>query len=275
MHYHQINNPLERPFHYSLCKPLLEQSPAHAAHAIREGKDPTPDMALGNLFHTLLLEPHELAKRFALEPHENGKTIRRNTIKYKQWYAQNISLGLQPYSIQDLKKCEAMIKSLRSNEHIAPLFKSMGIAEMVINWVDRWTGIPCAASIDWWRGMPVDLKKSRDASPEGFGKSIANYHYDIQAAFYCDGLKAASYPVPEIDDIPVFVWICCEDEPPYASALYYAQPEHFEAGREKYRHCLNVWKRCLESEAFLGYTSNKPIMPRLYKRKLIEGEYYG
>lgn len=125
-----------------------------------------------------------------------------------------------------------------------------GKAEQSVYWVDQVTGQLCRCRPDFWRAdnVLVDVKTTDDASLEGFGKSISNWRYDVQAAFYCDGVKAATG-----NDVRAFVFLAVEKRPPYAVACYMLTPEDVELGRLQYRRDLAVYAQCQQSGQWPGY----------------------
>ena len=72
----------------------------------------------------------------------------------------------------------------------------------------------------------LDVKTCPDASPTGFAKSIANYRYAVQAAFYSDGWTAATSQT-----VHAFVFAAVEKEYPFAAAAYILDDESIEQGR--------------------------------------------
>lgn len=125
-----------------------------------------------------------------------------------------------------------------------------GKAEQSVYWVDHVTGQLCRCRPDFWRAdnVLVDVKTTDDASLEGFGKSISNWRYDVQDAFYCDGVKAATG-----NDVRAFVFLAVEKRPPYAVACYMLTPEDVELGRLQYRRDLAVYAQCQQSGQWPGY----------------------
>lgn len=98
----------------------------------------------------------------------------------------------------------------------------------------RWDlgGVQLKGRLDAWhkgRGIIVDLKTTRDASPRGFGRAAAEYGYHAQAALYHDGLaELTSY------DHEYFI-VAVEKEAPYLTAVYEVLPDQLDAGRETVR----------------------------------------
>lgn len=132
-----------------------------------------------------------------------------------------------------------------------------GKAEQSVYWIDPETGVLCRCRPDWWRDddLLVDLKTTEDASPEGFAKSIANWRYDVQDAYYQDGVKLATGRTPR-----GFVFIAVEKKPPYAVAVYRLDDESRDLGRAQYRADLNRYAECMTSGNWPGYSGRiEPI----------------
>ena len=108
-----------------------------------------------------------------------------------------------------------------------------------------------AEEIEREKGVIVDLKTTRDASPDGFAKSVAQYRYHVQAAFYSDGYKAAFGEAPR-----GFVFIAVETEPPYLVAVYVASETMTSRGRIEYQTDLDTFRECLATDTWPGYSSS-------------------
>lgn len=147
-----------------------------------------------------------------------------------------------------------------------------GKAEVSFYWNDASTGELCRIRPDWLRDddVIVDLKTCEDASPDGFAKSVANWRYDVQDAFYCDGFRAVTGRKAR------FVFIAVEKKPPYAVAVYTLDAESKELGRAQYRADLDKYAECIANDNWPGYGDaiQKLNMPGWHKNKnqhLIEG----
>lgn len=125
-----------------------------------------------------------------------------------------------------------------------------GEAEKSVYWIDAATGVLCRCRPDWWRddNVIVDLKTTEDASPEGFAKSMANYRYDVQAAYYLDGVQAATRKRPK-----AFVFIAVEKKPPYGVGVYVLDSDSLELGRAQYQHDLRIYAECVRTGEWPGY----------------------
>ena len=96
-------------------------------------------------------------------------------------------------------------------------------------------------------GALLDLKKTRDASPEAFGRQAHSLAYHAQAAFYADAWAAAT------GEIRPFVFLAVEAEAPYASALYVVGDEALEQGRNTYGQWLAQYRLCEEAQEWPSY----------------------
>jgi exodeoxyribonuclease VIII len=94
----------------------------------------------------------------------------------------------------------------------------------------------------------VDLKTTEDASPEAFAKSIANWSYDTQDAFYTDGVLAATGK-----PLKAFVFLVVEksarvvEGQPLGVAVYQLDEAGRELGRAKYREDLGIYAQCVKT----------------------------
>lgn len=128
-----------------------------------------------------------------------------------------------------------------------------------------------------------DLKTTEDASPEGFAKSIANWRYDVQHAYYIDGTRLAleqgkcNPPQEGTAELSVywtdpvtgvlcrcrpdfwrgypkhFAFIAVEKKPPYAVGVYVLDSEGVDIGRAQYQHDLRIYAECVRTGEWPGY----------------------
>ncbi|MDR9060660.1 PD-(D/E)XK nuclease-like domain-containing protein [Burkholderia multivorans] len=236
----------------------IMRSPAHYREYVTNPPSPTPAMQLGTAFHVALLEPDRLGETFVVAPKFDRRT-KEGKAAAEAWEAENA--GKTPLTADQMAAIEQMVVSVRSHQGAANLLAS-GMAEMSGFWTDPDTGIQCKCRPDWvvtmedrpdWITAIVDVKTCRDASADGFARAIATLGYDVQAAFYQDGLKALTgRSVP-------FYYIAVETEPPFAVAAYKASDEMIEVGRTKYRGALQLLKWCRENDRWPGYQPNGEI----------------
>jgi uncharacterized protein YajQ (UPF0234 family) len=162
---------------------------------------------------------------------------------------------LKPEQMAAIQSMEHMVRC-----HVGAANKlSNGMAEMSGFWRDPETGIECKVRPDWLAvegdeitGI-VDVKTCCDASANAFAKAIASMGYDLQAAFYQDGMLAVTgLTLP-------FYFIAVEKEAPYAVAAYKASGEMIETGRAKYRAALQLLQWCQQNDRWPAYQPNGEI----------------
>lgn len=229
----------------------VAKSPAHYfARYLDENRperEPTAAMIAGTLAHCAVLEPEEFANRYAVGPDISKAT--------KEWKAFEASLadGRQAIKPDQLKQAFAQSTSVRSIPDIADLL-SKGFAEVSAYWHDEETGILCKCRPDWVHPCDdgsviiVDLKTTTDASPREFSRSIAEWRYHVQAAWYADGYAKASGLT-----VRGFVFAAVETDFPHLPAAYMLDEESIEQGRIDYRRNLETYAECLACGIWPGY----------------------
>jgi hypothetical protein len=128
-------------------------------------------------------------------------------------------------------------------------FRKPGWSEVVIE-ADLF-GVKCKARIDRLTadcGAIIDCKKCQvgKADQESFAKSVANYGYHIQAAFYAEVVRAA------VGEYPLFTWMIIEDKPPHCVNVIDASNFDLQVGRWEVQRVLDQWKRATETGVYHG-----------------------
>lgn len=179
----------------------------------------------------------------------NGKNVRLWSDVLAEWTENNPGrIVLTPETWDQL---HAMANAVHSHPAAGALLTGCpGEAEKSVYWNDAITGVLCRCRPDWWRddNVIVDLKTTEDASPEGFAKSMANYRYDVQAAYYMDGIQKATRKRPK-----AFVFIAVEKKPPYGVGVYVLDADSLELGRAQYQHDLRIYAECVRTGEWPGY----------------------
>jgi exodeoxyribonuclease VIII len=133
----------------------------------------------------------------------------------------------------------------------ALLYGMPGKAEQSVYWNDPTTGELCRCRPDFWRddNVLVDLKTTEDASQEGFAKSIVNWRYHVQDAFYTDGIRLATRKL-----VKAFVFVAVEKKPPYAVGVYMLDQVGRDLGRLEYARNMVTWAECRRTNEWPGYS---------------------
>jgi exodeoxyribonuclease VIII len=230
----------------------LAKSPRHYwAKYLDPNRQPEPQtdaLLLGQACHTAVFEPHKFDKEFAVKPKFDMRTTAG-----KQAAAdfQEMNNGKTLITI-DMYDNAMRIKSAVRNHDVAKLFLQKGKAEETFYFTEPESGAPVKIRTDFISESTnyiVDLKTTKDASPLAFGKSAYDYWYHTQAALYLDGL---SFNNVRPDG---FLFIAVESSAPYEVALYYADDEAIQLGRQTYMPLLKLFQECQQSGNWPGYSS--------------------
>lgn len=218
----------------------------------REKKESTEAQKFGTLLHSMALEPDKFDERYVVAP----EGIDRRTKDGKATWAQlqDEAVGKTIIKADDFNKAKAMRGALLADPVLGILLNSdseKAGRELTILWTDEATGLNCRGRVDLlYDGIAMDIKTTQDASPTKFRKSIGNFRYHVQAAFYIDGLKAVG-----CGDI-AWLWGAIEKEAPYATLPCGLQPDALERGRQIYRAELEQVARCLDSGKWPSYSES-------------------
>ena len=196
---------------------------------------PTQAMRLGSLTHCAVLEPDELTKRYQLAPD-------RRTKEGKAAVVEMAADVIEAVSEADLAQALQM-DDVRSNS-TAALLLANGQAEQSFWWDDIATGMRCKCRPDWFDGETiVDLKTCQDASPAGFAKAVAAFHYQLQAAHYLCGTLAKR-----------FIFVAVEKSAPFATACYELDAQAMVHGSVLRHNALQRIQDCRAINEWPGYT---------------------
>lgn len=227
---------------------FLKKSPAHYKAFLDGDLVFSSDaMDLGSMVHAAILEPDFFAQMYAV-----GPDAAKNTTLWK---------NAQSASSRTLIKPDDMAKIMRMRDavlhhHLARKIIDGAEIEMSGFWTDPATDVKCRFRPDIIkksdRGIVLaDLKTTRDASPDGFAKSVVNYSYYRQAAFYLDGYEACTGDTPSD-----FIFIAVETEPPYICETYCLPHEAIAKGRQEYSDLLFTLDECIRLDRWPGYSSS-------------------
>lgn len=229
---------------------MMAKSPAHYAHAVKHGIGDTQALKAGRALHTATLEPEFFSIRYATW--DGG--IRRG----KDWDAFDASAaedGKEVLKLEEVLELQVMAESVRSHPE-ASKFLSGGVAERSLLWTVetpelgdlKATKRAAKSRIDYLGPLgAVDLKSTRDASPEGFGRQAWTLGYLGQAAFYVDAIEAVTGDV-----VPYWI-VAVEKSAPFVVQVYEVPPALLSIGRDHYRDLLVRLAQCEASGNWHGY----------------------
>lgn len=231
----------------TIARALVLQTPAHAKQqhpllADIPWKRESVAMDEGTVLHQMLLgddrcdilDYDDFRTTAAKEARDAARACGRVPVLRKKW-DELVLLG------------EALKRQVAEFPATPPLFVD-GRAEQTIVWDEG--GVACRARLDWLRNDLAcvdDLKKSRSAQPRAWQRSFWAYGYDMQAAFYLRGVRAA------FGKEPLFRWVAIEPDPPYALSVFQLSDAALDAAQVKIDMALEIWSECLRTGVWPSY----------------------
>jgi exodeoxyribonuclease VIII len=213
---------------------LVARSPAH--YFYRAQHEPTRAMVIGSATHAAIFEPDVFAKQYMLL---RDVTDRRSSA-YKQAVAvhgeDNVLTGKEADSVHGMQA------ALRLNPHAVALLDATGWCEIAVFATDPVTGVLVKCKFDKLLHdlSSVDLKTTQDIRE--FAKSVANYRYHVQQAFYSDVFEWATG-----EQLRSFDFLAAEKDAPNASKVFALDKPSVDYGRKLYREALEAYAAALAS----------------------------
>lgn len=215
----------------------LLRSPAHFQAYLQAERKETPAFTRGLALHAKLAGERDTV---AVAPDVD----RRTNLGKSEWRAFELAAAgkivvTPEVDAQTDRMAEAIAvhgiagEYLRTGEHELSTFF-------------HFDGIACKARIDCLTETAiVDWKSAADI--EAFARSAAAYHYDLQAAWYSEAVRAVTGKA-----LP-FVFVMVEDAPPYAVKVFQAGETMLERGLHNMRRCVELFKQCKQANDWPGY----------------------
>lgn len=228
---------------------LLAKSPYHYKHKDEFERKDSAALVLGSAVHKLVLEPKDFFNEFSVEPDVDKRTKEGKAI-YNEFLANSggkIALDKGTHDI--VEQIANAVKSIRETA----VFLRDGLAEQ--SYFSEIDGVAVKCRPDFFNenlGLCIDLKTTSDASADGFARSVANFNYHVQAAFYSDILKSLGKSVNN------FLFIAVETKKPFMVGFYTLDEIAIEQGRKTYQALLERYKLCLARGEWWGYAKFEP-----------------
>ena len=229
---------------------LVNRSPAHYFFA--EDKPSTRAMQLGTALHAAILEPELFASSYMLL---KDVTDRRTSI-YKEAVkthgADNVLISTEADYVAGMQE------SVFSNEKAKQLLKNCEYKEISVFATCPKTGVNLRCRFDGLsikNNYAIDLKTTRDSSPDEFSKAIYNYRYHVQDAFY-----RYVYFLATGIELDFFEFIAVESDIPHPTMLYKLDDISRNIGKAEYERNLNTTAECIKNNHWPAYTAESDVI---------------
>ena len=209
----------------------------------------TEAMLCGSLFHAMALEPDAVSSRYKERVHpgttragkeeaEAAKQSGLSLVRSEMWSACTIMA-------EAVRKHPLMVTASRASDFMQ---------EVSIYWNEG--PVPCKARIDAVATLPmfglcaIDLKSTQDASPGAIERSIYQWGYHRQAAWYRRALRSVGMSAQ------AFVLVFVEKTPPYVVTAANVSENAQCVALEEIKSAVDLYKECSVSGVWPGYTTN-------------------
>lgn len=233
------------------AKKLLPPScPAIFDYERRNPPEPTATFDTGHAAHKLVLG---VGPDIVVVPGE-----RWDTKEAKTQVAEAREAGQVPVKQDVFDTVTAMAAALREHPIASALLSDGGHPESSLLWRDETTNIVRRCRLDWrpapktGRTIGVDYKTGMSANPDEFAKQAATYGYDLQAAWYTDGLIACGLA----DTDAQFVFIVQSKKPPYLVTVCQIPTADIRIARVRNRQAIDLYADCTARNHWPGYADN-------------------
>jgi len=158
--------------------------------------------------------------------------------------------GRTVLSATDWHKLHLMRGSVMAHPTARKMIEARGDIERCHYWIDEPTGELCRARLD--KTIPahnviLDVKTTADI--DKMSRSIMEYRYHVQDAFYSDGYAATTAPDPTF----LFLFVSTtRDRARYPVRVKSIEPMSRQIGVNEYRADLNVYARCRKTGMWGG-----------------------
>lgn len=215
---------------------LIARSPAHYMHAAR--REQSRAMEIGTAIHCALLEPERFKEEYMLLRDVKDRRASAYKEAIKQFSSERVLVSTEATNIA------AMQESVMAQPEAREALETEGWREVSLFATCPDTGVlmKCRFDLLTADSRAYDLKKTRDARPDQFGKSVNEYRYHVQQPFY-----SRVFELVAGEPLKSFKFIAVEDQPPYTAAVYKLDDLTAEIGRFLMNRDFSTYTRCVES----------------------------
>lgn len=225
---------------------MIHQSINHYINRVRVETD---NMRFGTAVHSAVLQPETWPRDFMRGPDVDRRTKEWKSAEHE---AKERGLLLLPPELWDnVEKARDAVFS-HPVDVISHIAYGNGVAESSLFTADPETGILLKARPDYIvpdKKLCLDLKTTKNASPNEFARSCGTYRYDCQQALYTDILSW------QLGGDWSFKFIAVESAPPFNVGVYEIHPEDVANARILYQSDIRRFINWAEGyEVFTGYS---------------------
>ena len=244
--------------HAAVSKSDLDAAHKSGRHYFdKKNGPPRPSTAafdLGTALHAFAL-PGESLDSVAVRMPEGLKKTTKEGKAFVAEHADKIILNTT-----DAHCLDQMMLSLREHPVSSALVNGelAGKSEQSFFVTEPETGLEVKCRPDFMLNdgsLIIDLKTTTDASPKGFQKSMVNFRYYVQAAWYLDVVELATGKRPD-----GFLFVAVEKQRPFSTGVYVADEEMIKVGRDHAMEDLRKIAKWKAEDVYPGYSDRAEMI---------------
>ena len=216
----------------------INKSTLHAVH--RRQIQPTKALEFGSAAHKWILEEEDFYSEFAV------MQISRRTKAGKEKAEELASQDIVVITDDDFEKIQGMKQALVPE---ALDLLNGAVVEQSVYWNKddvlckcRPDAMQVKTEFDQSSVALIDYKTTQSCEPKEFMRSCRNYQYEMQLAWYVEGLKSINY---QVNDIYI---IAQEKMFPFANKVYKLTDATIQSGNFNNQEAFAKYKRYLKTE---------------------------
>lgn len=221
------------------ARTLATRTAAEFRYEQKNGRPPKREYDFGHLVHRMILGAGaDIVTIEAADWRTKAAKDQRD-----EAYAE----GKTPILEKDWRKADKVVAAFRDHPTASALITN-GAPEVSVYWEDPWSGVACRGRIDWLRSdVAVDVKTTQHADPRQFAKSVAEYGYHQQSAWYLDGLHKSGWEGRD------FLFVTVSVNAPYLVSVIRLDDAAIQKGRELNQLALERYVECQLSGLWPGH----------------------
>lgn len=210
----------------------------------------TESMALGSLVHCMYLEPELVTKQF-VEQIAVDKRTKVGKEKHNDFLKENAGKTVVPP--EQWEKANTMVCTVQERLGLIEKLAGDGHAELALFF--EYQGVRCKGKMDYLSNLYTiwDLKTTKSLIQ--FEKSIANFGYHRQGAFYGKGLSSLT------GKFKGFYFIVVESEPPFDCAVFTLDLPALKRGVSEVDLALEDYKKAVATNVWPGQHQDSGYRP--------------
>lgn len=225
----------------------MGQTPAHFAFHGDYPVEPTAAMKLGSALHCAVLEPRIFAERYAVMPNIDKRTNAGKQM-WVDWMTENPNrIGIKPEEMEQVRGMAASLDARMTERNLL----GSAAKEVSAYWWNDAYGVQCRGrldALDLERGVILDIKTTDDASEGSFERTLWNFKYHWQLAFYRQGVEAITGV--SINHVTI---AAIERDPPYACQTFRLMDDVMKRADVEVNDLFSKYRQCLDAGSFPGY----------------------